>query len=96
MLHGVSAMPTFLFFRNTTKIDTVMGADPVGLEDKIKKWYGDEEEADDSTIAKGQVMMKPSAIPSVPCAIPSAPSCTRAEVNHNHLYWYYLCCQKLY
>lgn len=55
MLHGVSAMPTFLLFRNATKIDMIRGADPAGLEDAIKKWYGEEDEADDSTIAKGQM-----------------------------------------
>lgn len=42
--NGVSAMPTFLFFRNSTKIDTHRGADENALEEKIKKWYGSEDE----------------------------------------------------
>lgn len=99
MLHGVSAMPTFLLFRNATKIDMIRGADPAGLEDAIKKWYGEEDEADDSTIAKGQVMMipgMPRAIPSLPIANPRAPLCPCVDVYLNHLYLYHLRCQKLY
>lgn len=38
---GVSAMPTFIFYRNKAKIDRVQGADPAGLENKIKQHYGD-------------------------------------------------------
>jgi len=39
--NGVSAMPTFLFFRNKTKIDKIQGADNKALEDKIKQHYGE-------------------------------------------------------
>ena len=37
---GVSAMPTFIFYRNKTKIDSVQGADPTALENKIQQYYG--------------------------------------------------------
>jgi len=39
--HSVSAMPTFLLFRNKTKLDKVQGADTAGLEEKIKQHYSD-------------------------------------------------------
>lgn len=38
---GVSAMPTFMFYRNKTRIDRMQGADKNGLESKIKQHYGD-------------------------------------------------------
>ena len=49
-------MPTFLFFRNGTKVDSMRGADENALEEKIKKWYGSEEEA--GTPVKGHVSDK--------------------------------------
>ena len=39
---GVTAMPTFMFFRNKTKLDKIQGADNKALEDMIKKHYGEE------------------------------------------------------
>ena len=33
--NGVSAMPTFIFFRNKTKIDKIQGADNKALEEKV-------------------------------------------------------------
>ena len=36
--NGVSAMPTFIFFRNKTKIDKIQGADNKSLEDKVIYW----------------------------------------------------------
>ncbi|KAK6634501.1 hypothetical protein RUM43_011902 [Polyplax serrata] len=40
---GVTAMPTFLFFKSKSKIDKVRGADPVTLESKIKQYYGSDD-----------------------------------------------------
>ena len=37
-------MPTFILFRNKVKIDTLRGADPTALEEKIKKYYSTEDE----------------------------------------------------
>ncbi|XP_060536095.1 thioredoxin-like protein 1 [Cylas formicarius] len=48
---GVSAMPTFIFYRNKTKIDRLQGADPTGLENKIQQYYGSEEGEDAEGIA---------------------------------------------
>lgn len=55
MSNGVTAMPTFIFFRNKVKIDTLRGADAGSLEEKIKKWYGSGEDADDDSVVKGQM-----------------------------------------
>ncbi|XP_066253640.1 thioredoxin-like protein 1 [Euwallacea similis] len=48
---GVSAMPTFIFYRNKTKIERLQGADPTGLESKIRQFYGSEEGDDGEGIA---------------------------------------------
>lgn len=40
-------MPTFIFYRNRSKIDRVQGADISALESKIKQHYGEENAADD-------------------------------------------------
>jgi len=53
--NGVTAMPTFIFFRNKTKIDTLRGADPGSLEERIKKWYGSGDEAEDESLVKGHM-----------------------------------------
>lgn len=37
---GVSAMPTFIFYRNRTKLGMCQGADPSVLESKIQQFYG--------------------------------------------------------
>ncbi|CAK9834106.1 Thioredoxin-like protein 1 [Anthophora retusa] len=39
-VQGVSAMPTFIFYRNQAKLGLCQGADPVGLESKIQQFYG--------------------------------------------------------
>ncbi|KAH8302840.1 hypothetical protein KR044_011076 [Drosophila immigrans] len=39
---GVSAMPTFIFYRNRSKIDRIQGADVMGLEAKIQEHIGTE------------------------------------------------------
>lgn len=41
--HSVSAMPTFVFFRNKQEVDRQRGTDPATLEEKVKKWYSSEE-----------------------------------------------------
>lgn len=43
--YGIRAMPTFVFLRNKVKIDSMSGADPNALEEKIKKWVGGEDAA---------------------------------------------------
>jgi len=40
--NSVTAMPTFIFFRNKTKIDKLQGADTNALEAKVKQHYGDD------------------------------------------------------
>ncbi|ESO90964.1 hypothetical protein LOTGIDRAFT_217500 [Lottia gigantea] len=52
---GVSAMPTFIFYRNKVKIDSLRGSDSASLEDKIKNWYGDEEGEEDAAPVKGHM-----------------------------------------
>jgi len=49
---GVSAMPTFIFYRNRTKLGICQGADPAGLESKIVQFYGsgDTEEGDSPVV----------------------------------------------
>jgi len=48
---GVSAMPTFIFFRNKTKIDRIQGADTNALEEKVKALIGEEgSESEDSGV----------------------------------------------
>ncbi|XP_077285066.1 thioredoxin-like [Arctopsyche grandis] len=49
---GVSAMPTFIFYRNKTRIDRLQGADSATLENKVRQHYGDESTAGgDSPVA---------------------------------------------
>lgn len=47
-MEGVSAMPTFIFYRNHAKLGLCQGADPAGLETKIQQFYrtGDAEDAE--------------------------------------------------
>jgi len=39
--YGISAMPTFVFLRNKTRLALLRGADKAGLEEKIKQFYTD-------------------------------------------------------
>ncbi|CAG9863348.1 unnamed protein product [Phyllotreta striolata] len=48
---GVSAMPTFIFYRNKTKVDRLQGADPVSLENKIQQYYGTEDTEEGEGVA---------------------------------------------
>ncbi|KAI8429570.1 hypothetical protein MSG28_000186 [Choristoneura fumiferana] len=52
---GVSAMPTFLFFRNRTKIDRLQGADSNALETKVRQYYGSDEAGDDDNAVAGHM-----------------------------------------
>jgi thioredoxin len=49
--NGVTAMPTFIFFRNKTKLDKLQGADTAALEAKVKQHYGEDGgDAEDSGV----------------------------------------------
>lgn len=53
--NGVSAMPTFIFFKNKSKVDCVRGADPTALEDKIQQLYGGENGEDSEAALAGHM-----------------------------------------
>ena len=55
--NGVTAMPTFIFFRNKIKIDSQRGADTNALEEKIKKWYGSGDDTSSDLGVKGHVSL---------------------------------------
>ncbi|RZC38103.1 thioredoxin-like protein 1 [Asbolus verrucosus] len=55
---GVSAMPTFIFYRNKTKVDTLRGADPTALENKIQQYYGSEDGEEAEAVA-GHMDLQP-------------------------------------
>ncbi|ESN92629.1 hypothetical protein HELRODRAFT_185138 [Helobdella robusta] len=52
--YGVAAMPTFVFIRNSVKLDQMKGADPRTLEEKIIKYYSEDGDGDDTGV-KGQM-----------------------------------------
>ncbi|XP_033726013.1 thioredoxin-like protein 1 [Pecten maximus] len=53
--HGVTAMPTFIFFKNNDEVDRMQGADAATLESKIKERGGNSEEGEDDTAVKGHM-----------------------------------------
>ena len=48
---GISAMPTFQFYKNRVKIDELRGADPAALESKIKQHTQGDAAEDDIGVA---------------------------------------------
>ena len=54
--YGVSSMPTFIFLRNKTRVGMMSGADRAGLENKIKQFYTDASQDEDSGV-KGMVSL---------------------------------------
>jgi len=53
MQQGVSAMPTFNFYRNKQKVDSMRGANPKELEEKVRKHYGQPESMDQAGASGG-------------------------------------------
>lgn len=49
--NGVTAMPTFIFFRNKAKIDRLQGGNPEALESKVKQHYGSDDNEEDSSVS---------------------------------------------
>ncbi|XP_032511726.2 thioredoxin-like protein 1 [Danaus plexippus] len=52
---GISAMPTFIFYRNRARIDRLQGADPSSLENKVRQYYGTEDSGDDDNSVAGHM-----------------------------------------
>jgi len=48
--NGVTAMPTFIFFRNKAKIDRLEGGNPDALEQKVKQHYGSDDGEEDAGV----------------------------------------------
>lgn len=53
---GVSAMPTFIFYRNKSKLDRVQGGDVEALESKIRQLIGSDAEDDGEDYGQGMVV----------------------------------------
>lgn len=58
---GVTAMPTFIFYRNKVKLGNVQGADAAALEAKIQQYIGNDEADEDSGVV-GHVRSKFCAV----------------------------------
>lgn len=56
---GVSAMPTFIFYRNRAKLDRLQGADPTALENKIVQYYGSDEGEEGGDTISGHMDLSP-------------------------------------
>ncbi|ERL89574.1 thioredoxin-like protein 1 [Dendroctonus ponderosae] len=55
---GVSAMPTFIFFRNKVKIARMQGSDSAGLESKIQQ-YSKASDGEEGEVVAGQMDLSP-------------------------------------
>ncbi|XP_076651132.1 thioredoxin-like [Halictus rubicundus] len=55
VVQGVSAMPTFIFYRNQTKLGLCQGADAVELESKIQQFYGSTEAEETESPVSGHM-----------------------------------------
>jgi len=60
--HGVNAMPTFNFYRNKAKVDSLEGADPDGLIAKIKQNIRPDDESGSSFAGKGHTLGSPQSV----------------------------------
>jgi len=49
--NGVTAMPTFIFFRSKAKIDRLQGGNPEALEAKVKQHYGSDDAEEDTSVS---------------------------------------------
>lgn len=58
---NVSAMPTFIFYRNRTKLGSCQGANPDALEAKIIEFYGSADADDGEGPVAGHVRPKDNA-----------------------------------
>ncbi|KRT79143.1 Thioredoxin, partial [Oryctes borbonicus] len=56
---GVSAMPTFIFYKNRTKVDRLQGADPASLESKIVLYYQGSDDGEDADSIAGHMDLSP-------------------------------------
>ncbi|CAB3257255.1 unnamed protein product [Arctia plantaginis] len=52
---GISAMPTFIFYKNRTRLDRLQGADPAALESKVRQYYGTDEAGDEENAVAGHM-----------------------------------------
>lgn len=55
--HGVTAMPTFIFYRNKSKIDRLHGANVEALESKIQQHIGSTEDESGEDYGQGLVSL---------------------------------------
>ncbi|KIK70670.1 hypothetical protein GYMLUDRAFT_210022 [Collybiopsis luxurians FD-317 M1] len=67
-LYRVSAMPTFIFLRGSTKVDQVRGANRTGLEAAIRKHSSTSSDSTGSFSGKGQTLGGGSADVAEPSA----------------------------
>ncbi|CAD1478311.1 unnamed protein product, partial [Heterotrigona itama] len=77
-MQGVSAMPTFIFYRNQTKLGLCQGANPDGLESKIQQFYGSGDSEDSESPVSGHMDLS-SFITKAQC------ECLNESDDHNFL-----------